>query len=138
MCGHVQHARNASKPRITQSQLSRVSNAMFTIEVWQIDLYGPLPSSTPQAYTYVLTAVDMFSKYLVTVPLANKDTLSVASGLMQILTKYGVCSTLIPISARNLLPNACQRYVVSSIFHRNSHLALYTIVWEHVKEHIEL
>ena len=45
--------------------------------VWQIDLFGPLPSSG-QGLTYVLTCIDMFSQYLVTIPLANKDTISVA------------------------------------------------------------
>lgn len=42
-----------------------------------------------------MTAVDMFSKYLVSIPLANKDTISVASALTQLFTKYGVCDTLI-------------------------------------------
>ena len=63
-------------------------------QVWQIDLYGNLPI-TPQGYTYILTATDLFSKYLVTIPLANKDTLSVASGLTQLFTKYGICDTLL-------------------------------------------
>jgi transposase InsO family protein len=55
-----------------------------------VDLVGPLPIS-PQGYSYVLTAVDMFSKYLISIPLANKDTITIASSL----TKYGVCNTLI-------------------------------------------
>ena len=42
-----------------------------------------------------MTATDLFSKYLVTIPLANKDTLSVASGLTQLFTKYGICHTLL-------------------------------------------
>ena len=37
------------------------------------DPYGNLPI-TLQGYTYILTATDIFSKYLVTIPLANKDT----------------------------------------------------------------
>ena len=37
----------------------------------------------------------MFSKYLISIPLANKETISVASGLTQISTKHGVCNTLI-------------------------------------------
>ena len=37
----------------------------------------------------------MFSRYLVTVPIANKDTLTVALVLTQLFTKYGLCKTLI-------------------------------------------
>ena len=37
----------------------------------------------------------MFSRYLVTIPIANKDTLTVASALTQLFTKCGVCETLI-------------------------------------------
>ena len=37
----------------------------------------------------------MFSRYLVTIHIANKDTLTVALALTQLFTKYGVCKTLI-------------------------------------------
>jgi hypothetical protein len=37
-----------------------------------MNLVGPLPIS-PQGFSYVLTAVDMFSKYLISIPLANKE-----------------------------------------------------------------
>ena len=78
----------------TKSGVTAYRTPSGPFEVWQIDLYGNLPI-TPQGYTYILTATDMFSKYLVTIPLANKDTLSVASGLTQLFTKYGVCNTLL-------------------------------------------
>ena len=77
----------------TKSGVTAYKTPSGPFEVWQIELYGNLPI-TPQGYTYILTATDMFSKYLVTIPLANKDTLSVASGLTQLFTKYGVCNTL--------------------------------------------
>ncbi|MCG8077951.1 MAG: DDE-type integrase/transposase/recombinase, partial [Candidatus Thiodiazotropha taylori] len=78
----------------TKSGITAYTTPSGPFQVWQIDLYGNLPI-TPQGYTYVLTATDLFSKYLVTIPLANKDTLSVASGLTQLFTKYGVCDTLL-------------------------------------------
>lgn len=78
----------------TRSGVTAYKTPNGPFQVWQIDLYGNLPI-TPQGYTYILTATDMFSKYLVTIPLANKDTLSVASGLTQLFTKYGVCDTLL-------------------------------------------
>ena len=79
----------------TKSGITAYPQPKQSFEVWQIDLFGPLPPSSGQGFTYVLTCIDMFSRYLVTIPLANKDTLSVASGLTQLFTKYGVCNTLI-------------------------------------------
>lgn len=79
----------------TKSGITAYPQPKQPFEVWQIDLYGPLPPSQSQGFTYVLTCIDMFSRYLVTIPLANKDTLSVASGLIQLFTKYGVCKTLL-------------------------------------------
>lgn len=64
-------------------------------EVIQADLYGPLPPSGGQCFTYILTCQDMFSRYLINIPIANKDTLSVASGLTQIFTQWGVPSCMI-------------------------------------------
>ena len=63
-------------------------------KVWEADLYGPLPL-TPQGNTYILTLVDMFSKFVVAIPLANKDSLSVSDALFQVVCTYGVFDTLI-------------------------------------------
>ena len=70
----------------------RTPSAPF--QVWQVDLYGPLPAST-QGSTYILTCVDMFSKYLFATPLANKDTLTVATGLFQLFSTFDICNTLV-------------------------------------------
>ena len=78
----------------TKSGITAYPQPKQPFKVWQIDLFRPLPPSG-QGLTYVLTCIDMFSRYLVTIPLANKDTISVASALTQVFTKYGVCQTLI-------------------------------------------
>lgn len=62
--------------------------------VWQIDLYGPLPC-TARGNTYLFTSVDMFSKFLYTTPLANKDAITVAEALFNLFCQYGTCDTLI-------------------------------------------
>ena len=62
--------------------------------VWEIDLYGPLPTSQ-RANTYLFTAVDMFSKFLFARPLPNKDAISVSEILFEMFSTYGVCDTLI-------------------------------------------
>lgn len=89
-CDHCQK-RKISK-QATKAPVTAYPTPTEPFQVWQVDLYGPLPV-TRQGYTYVLTAIDMFSKYVVTIPIANKDTLSVSSALVQIFTKYGVCDT---------------------------------------------
>ncbi len=63
-------------------------------QVWEIDLYGPLPI-TPQGNTYVFTAVDMFSKYLYAVPIANSDAATVSWAIFLLFTTFGTCQTLI-------------------------------------------
>lgn len=62
--------------------------------MWQIDLYGPLPC-TSRGNTYLFTAVDMFSKFLYTTPLANKDAVSLAEALFNMFCQNGTCDTLI-------------------------------------------
>ena len=87
---YVRSCDNCQKRKVTQHTTKARVTAYPTptecFQVWQVDLYGPLPISQ-QGYSYVLTAVDMFSKYLVSIPIANKDTLSVSSALIQIFTK---------------------------------------------------
>ena len=45
-------------------------------QVWQMDLFGPLPV-TQKGIIYVFTAIDMFSKFLFTVPLPHCDSITV-------------------------------------------------------------
>ena len=51
-----------------------------------IDIVGPLPASN--SFTHILTAVDVFSRYLFAVPLKKPDTHSVAKGLLSIFTRH--------------------------------------------------
>ena len=78
----------------TKSTITEYRTPSGQFQVLQVELYRPLPI-TAQGFSFVLTAVDLFSKYLVTIPLANKDTITDAAGLTQLFTKYGVCQTLI-------------------------------------------
>lgn len=59
-----------------------------------MDSYGPLPL-TVSGYTYILTAVEMLSKFLFTVPLASDDACAVSEGLYLLFTIFGSCDTLI-------------------------------------------
>ena len=52
----------------------------------ELDLVGPLPASN--GFTHILTAVDVFSRYLFAVPLGRPDALSVVNGLLSIFTRH--------------------------------------------------
>ena len=55
-------------------------------DLLEIDIVGPLPASN--GFTHILTAVDVFSRYLFAVPLKRPDTHSVVRGLLSIFTKH--------------------------------------------------
>ena len=57
-------------------------------DMLEIDIVGPLPASN--GFTHILTAVDVFSRYLFAVPLKKPDTHSVAKGLLSIFTKHAL------------------------------------------------
>ena len=63
-------------------------------QVWEMDLYGNLPV-TPQGYSYMFTAICMFSKYVVAIPIANKDAATVASAIYQLITMFGCFDTMV-------------------------------------------
>ena len=47
---------------------------------------GPLPPS--HGFTHILTAVDVFSRYMIAIPLRRPDAPSVVNGLMSIITRH--------------------------------------------------
>ena len=58
-------------------------------ERWAIDLMGNFPASN--GYTYIFTAIDVFTKFLVAVPIRNKTAESVANVLVKhVILQYGM------------------------------------------------
>ena len=77
--------KNVSRDRI-QPPLQPVSSLQsFPGEMLQMDLVGPF--SSPH-YRYVLTAIDVFTKYLFAVPLTRVTATPVASNLVSIFFKH--------------------------------------------------
>jgi hypothetical protein len=66
-------------PRQGPLQMQEVSNVMDQLD---IDLTGPHPTSS-KGHVYIMTAVDVFSRFLVAVPIRNKAALTVAEALYQ-------------------------------------------------------
>ena len=68
------------------------------MDVLQIDLVGPLVEGKKyngqRGYYYILTAIDVYSKFLFTVPLKNKTAEVVAVALVEILLRVGLSSRI--------------------------------------------
>ena len=62
-------------------------------DLLEIDLVGELPNSN--GFTHVLTAVDVFSRYLFAIPIRKPDTHSVVRALMSIFTRHAYVPTTI-------------------------------------------
>ena len=59
------------------------------VERWACDLAGPFPTSS-KGHSYILTAVCVFTKYIVLIPLRDKLATTVARAIMHhVFLKYG-------------------------------------------------
>jgi len=59
------------------------------VERWAIDLAGPFPKSS-KGHVYIMTAIDVFSKYIILVPLRDKKAITVAHAIYErVFLKYG-------------------------------------------------
>ena len=72
----------------TKSAIVAYPTPMDKFQVWEVDIYGELPT-TNGGHKYIFTATCMFSKFLVCIPIQNKDTLTVADAFMQLISLYG-------------------------------------------------
>ncbi|VDI28016.1 Hypothetical predicted protein [Mytilus galloprovincialis] len=95
---YVRSCHDCQSRKVTQVKTKAGIVAFKTPEapfqVWQMDLYGPVPVSA-KGNSYIFTAVDAFTKFLVAEPIPNKDALTVAEVLFKLVSQYGVCDTLI-------------------------------------------
>ncbi|KAL5017800.1 hypothetical protein ScPMuIL_003522 [Solemya velum] len=78
----------------TKSSVTAYQTPAAPFNVWQIDLFGPVPHSAT-GNCYIFTAVDMFSKYVFVRAIPNKDAMTVSECLFQLFTQFGVCDSLI-------------------------------------------
>lgn len=93
----------------TRAKITAFPTPCEPFEAWEIDLYGPLPIS-PSGNIYIFTAVDMLSKLLFTVPIRNKDVLTVSNALFLLFCQYGVCQTVISDQGKEFI-GKCTKYV---------------------------
>jgi len=75
------------KGRIPSREGNLVPLLMGTlVERWACDLAGPFPKST-KGHVYILTAICVFSKYIILVPLRDKKAIAVANAIYETVLK---------------------------------------------------
>ena len=57
----------------------------------EVDIVGPLPASN--GFTHILTAIDVFSRYLFAVPLRKPGTPSIVNALLSVFAKHAYFPT---------------------------------------------
>ena len=67
----------------TQSGIISYSTPSEPFQVWQIDLYDPLPMSQ-RTQLHIFSAIDMFSKFVYNVPLPNCDAMTVSQAMFDL------------------------------------------------------
>ena len=60
-------------------------------DLMEVDIVGPLPASN--GFTHILTAIDVFSRYLFAVPLRKPNTPSVVNALLSVFAKHAYVPT---------------------------------------------
>jgi len=89
------------------------------IERWACDLAGPFPKST-KGHVYILTAICVFTKYIVLFPLRDKKARTVAKAIYErVFLKYGAGEILTDNGGEfrsELLGELCRQMGVSRSF----------------------
>lgn len=91
------------------------------LERVHIDLYGPLTTSKPEGFKYILLAIDSRSKWPEAVPLKQKDAKSVAQALYsQVFTRYGAIKVVVQDNGREFSSKIgqclCELFKVKRVF----------------------
>ncbi|KAM3613777.1 uncharacterized protein V6R79_004953 [Siganus canaliculatus] len=104
-CPHCQH----------HEVLKTVAPALHPIEVkeaWAVlgmDLIGPLPT-TAKGRKYILTATDLFTKWVVAKPLRTKTAAEVSHKIVSILLDFGLVEKIITDQGREFVNERSTKY----------------------------
>ena len=82
------------------------------------DLVGPLPRST-NGFKYLLTMMDLFSKFPAAIPLKKVDNLTVIEAMMEVFSCYGLPKVLLTdqgsVFTSRLTKEMCKRFEIEKI-----------------------
>jgi transposase InsO family protein len=68
---------------------------------WGLDQVGSLPKSSRGSHTYLLFAVDKFSKWIKAVPVTNQEATRTVKFFESIIYRYGVPNSIIMYNGMN-------------------------------------
>jgi hypothetical protein len=74
---------------------------------WGLDQVGPLPKSSRGGHTYLLVAVDKFSKWIEAVPVTNQEATTAVKFFESIVYRYGVPNSIITDNGTNYTSGEC-------------------------------
>ena len=114
-CGGCQKASRKDKARAPLQPL-QVESEPFSKVAY--DLVGPLPKST-RGYRYILTMMDLFSKFPAAVPLKRVDNTTVLDAMMGVFASYGLPKVLLTdqgsVFTSRLTRAMCQQFGIAKI-----------------------
>jgi transposase InsO family protein len=109
----VQHCeacqRFATKPHAPASELHTIPVA-WPFAQCGIDQVGPLPKSSRGSHTYLLVAVDKFSKWIEAVPVTNQEATTAVKFFESIIYQYGVPNNIITDNGTNFTSGEFQKF----------------------------
>jgi transposase InsO family protein len=109
----VQHCdacqRFATKPHAPASELRTIPVA-WPFTHWGLDQVGPLPKSSRGSHTYLLVAVDKFSKWIKAVPITNQEATTAVKFFESIVYRYGIPNNIIIDNGTNFTSGKFQEF----------------------------
>jgi transposase InsO family protein len=77
---------------------------------WGLDQVGPLPKSSRGSHTYLLVAVDKFSKWIEVVLVTNQEATTAVKFFESIVYQYGVPNNIITDNGTNFTSDEFQEF----------------------------
>jgi transposase InsO family protein len=97
------------KPHAPTSELHIIPIA-WPFAQWGLNQVGSLPNSSQGSHTYLLVAVDKFSKWIVAVPVTNQEQTMAVKFFESIVYRYGVPNSIITDNGRNFTSGKFQEF----------------------------
>jgi transposase InsO family protein len=99
----------ATKPHAPASELHTIPVA-WPFTQWGLDQVGRLPKSSRGSHTYLLVAMDKFSKWIKVVPVTNQEATTVVKFFDSIVYQYGVPNSIITDNGTNFTSGEFQEF----------------------------
>jgi transposase InsO family protein len=80
---------------------------------WGLDQVGPLPKSSRGSHTYLLVAVDKFSKWIEAIPVTNQEATTTVKFFESIVYRYGVPNSIITDNGTNFTSGEFQEFAIN-------------------------